>query len=104
MRSTSGSSMASGWVWGSAVYRPSMSLSSTSRSAVDAAADDGGQGVVVADGSDLIGGHGVVLVDDGQGTQLQQAVQSVFHVLPPVGVLNVHTGQQDLGHRCGCKP
>lgn len=33
MRSTTGMSFASGWVWGLAVYRPSMSLNSTSRSA-----------------------------------------------------------------------
>ena len=32
--STSGMSVASGWVWGLAVYRPSMSLSSTSKSAL----------------------------------------------------------------------
>ena len=70
---------------------------------VDAAADDGGQRVVVADGGDLIGGYGVVFVDDGQCTQLQQAVQECFHVLPPTGILNVHTSQRHLGHD-GCLP
>ena len=37
------------------------------------AGHDGRQCVVVADGGDLIGGNGVVFVDDGQGTQLQKA-------------------------------
>ena len=65
---------------------------------VDAAADDGGQSVVVADGGDLIGGYGVVFVDDGQGTQLQQAGQGVLKVHAAFGVLHVHAGEQDLRH------
>ena len=33
---------------------------------------DGAQGVVVAD-DDLFGGDGIVLIDDGEGAQFQQA-------------------------------
>ena len=64
----------------------------------DAAGDDGGQRVVVADGGDLIGGDGVVFVDDRQGTQLQQAGEGILDVLPAAGVLDVHAGQQNLRH------
>ena len=49
------------------------------------AGHDGAQGVVVAYG-DLFRCHRVVLVDDGQGVQLQQTVQSVLEVLPPLSV------------------
>ena len=61
-----------------------------------AAGHDGGQGVVVADGRDLVGGHSVVFVDDGQGPQLQQPVQRGLKVDPPVSMLHVHAGEQDL--------
>ena len=49
---------------------------------MDAAGDDGGQRVIVADGGDLVGGNGVVLVDDGQRTQLQQPGQGVLEIQP----------------------
>ena len=50
---------------------------------MDAAGDDGGQRVIVADGGDLVGGNGVVLVDDGQRTQFQQPGQGVLEIQPP---------------------
>ena len=62
------------------------------------AGHNGPQGVVVAH-LDLLGGDGVVLIDDGQGTQLQQAGHGIFKVPPPVGVVHVLPGEQDLGHR-----
>ena len=65
----------------------------------DAAGDDGGEGVIVADGGDLVGGDGIVLVDDGQCAQLQQAGEGVLNVLAAAGVLDVHTGEQNLRHR-----
>ncbi len=42
---------------------------------MDAAGDDGGQRVIVADRGDLISGNGVVLVDDGQRTQPSSRVR-----------------------------
>ena len=66
---------------------------------LDAAGDDGGEGVIVADGGDLVGGDGVVLVDDGQCAQLQQAGEGVLDVLAAAGVLDVHAGEQNLRHR-----
>ena len=65
---------------------------------MDAAGDDGGQRVIVADGGDLVGGNGVVLVDDGQRTQLQQPGQGVLEIQPPSLVLHIHAGEQDLRH------
>ena len=64
---------------------------------VNALRHDGGQGVVVAD-DDFVGGDGVVLVDDGQGVQLQQPVQGVGKVLPPGLVGGVVPGNQQLGY------
>ena len=49
---------------------------------MDAAGDDGGQRVIVADGGDLVGGNGVVLVDDGQRPQFQQPGQGVLEIQP----------------------
>ena len=59
---------------------------------------DGRQCVVVADGGDLISGNCVVLIDDGQCTQLQKAGQGVLEVHPTLSVLHVHAGEQDLRH------
>ena len=59
----------------------------------DAAGDDGGEGVIVADGGDLVGGDGIVLVDDGQCAQLQQTGEGVLDVLTAAGVLDVHAGE-----------
>ena len=52
-------------------YRPSTSVSSTSRSACDQVGDQRGQPVVVAE-ADLGGRHRVVLVDDRQDAELEQ--------------------------------
>lgn len=41
---------------------------------------------------------GVVFVDDGQRTQLQQPGQGVLEIQPPSLVLHIHTGEQDLRH------
>ena len=58
-----------------------------------------GKGVIIAHG-DLLRGNRVILVDDGQGSQLQQAVQGVVEVLlPAAAVGNVRRGDQKLGHR-----
>ena len=64
-----------------------------------AAGHNSGQRVVIANGGDLIGGNAVVLIDDGQCTQLQQAGQSVLDVHPALGVLHVYAGKQDLRYR-----
>ena len=65
---------------------------------MDRAGHDGPQRVVVPH-LDLGGGDGVVLVDDGQSAQLQQALQGVFKVLPPLGVVHILAGEEDLSHR-----
>ena len=58
---------------------------------------NGSQGVVVAD-DNLLGGHGVVFIDDGQGPQVQQPVQGVAEI--PVALFAGHIlpGNQQLGH------
>ena len=58
-----------------------------------------GKGIIIAHG-DLLRGNRVILVDDGQGPQLQQAVQGVVEVLlPAAAVGNVRRSDQKLGHR-----
>ncbi len=64
--------------------------------------DDGREGVVFPDGvvyADLVGDHGVVFVDDGDGLELKQTQEGIAHVLPPPLVPHVGPGQQHLGHR-----
>ena len=63
-----------------------------------AAGHDGGQGVVVADGRDLVGGNGVVFVDDRQRAQLQQAKNGVPHITAALLVLYILAGEQHLCH------
>ena len=54
---------------------------------------------IIANG-DLLRGNRVILVDAGQGPQLQQAVQGVVEVLlPAAAVGDVRRGDQKLGHR-----
>ena len=68
---------------------------------------DGGQGVVLPDGGGhphLVGGHRVVLVDHRQNPQLQQAVDGVLKILPPLGVVHVLRRQQQLGHSVAVGP
>ena len=65
---------------------------------VDAPCHDGGECIVVAD-DDLVGGDGVVLVDDGQCPQLQQTVQGVGKVETPGIVGSIVAGDQQLGNR-----
>ena len=48
--------------------------------------------------ADLLGGDGVVLVEDGQGVELQQALDGALDVGGALGVVNVVPRQQDLGH------
>ena len=59
---------------------------------------NGPQGVVVPH-RNLCRSHGVVLVDNRQSSQVQQTEEGVLEIHPPVGVLHVRAGQQDLGHR-----
>ena len=60
-------------------YSPSTSESSTSRSRVHEVGDQGGQPVVVAE-ADLVGGDGVVLVDDRHDAELEQPVEGALGV------------------------
>ena len=48
---------------------------------------------------DLGGGYGVVLIDDRQGPQFQQAEHGVLKILPPVLVVHILPSEEDLGHR-----
>ena len=57
----------------------------------------GSQGIVVAD-DDLIGGHGVIFIDDRQCPQFQQAVQGVAEILVALLGANILAGDQQLGH------
>ena len=63
----------------------------------DALGHVGRQGVVVAD-DDLLGGHGVIFVDDGQDAQFQQTVQGVAEIEVTDFVCDVLPGDQQLGH------
>ena len=58
---------------------------------------NGRQGVVVAD-DDLIGGYGVVFVDDGQSAQLQKTAEGIGEVLLALVVGDVVSGDQQLGY------
>ena len=63
---------------------------------------DSGQGVVLADGvlhAHLVGGHGVVLVDNGQRAQLQQPENGVAHVAAALLAADILAGEQHLRHR-----
>ena len=60
-------------------------------------ADEGGQVVVVRE-PELLGGHGVVFVDDGQHLPLEQSEQGVAGVKEALAALQVVVGQEDLGH------
>ena len=64
---------------------------------MDALAHQRGQRVVVAQRV-LLAGDGVVLVDDGDGSQLQQTLQRIAQVVQPVFVVEILPGQQHLGH------
>ena len=55
------------------------------------------QGIVVAD-DDLIGGDGVVLVEDRQRAQLQQTAEGVVEILLPSAVGNVRRSDKELRH------
>ena len=76
---TSSINSASGLARGSAVWRPSMSVSRTSRRASSRNGDLGGEEVVVAEG-DLVGRRGVVLVDDRDDAPLDQPPQRLAGV------------------------
>ena len=65
---------------------------------IDALGDDGRQRVVVAD-AQLLRRHGVVLVDDGHGAQLQQAFQGVGEIAVALRGAGVVPGDEQLGHR-----
>ena len=68
----------------------------------DGGRHNSGQGVILPDGvlyADLVGGHGVVLVDDRQRPQLQQPEDGVAHVAAAVFIFHVLAGQQHLRHR-----
>ena len=65
---------------------------------MDAPCHDGGEGIVVAD-DDLIGGDGVVLIDDRQRPQLQKPVQGVGEVEAPGIAGSIVAGDQQLRHR-----
>ena len=54
------------------------------------------QRVVVAE-LDLLGGDGVVLIDDRQRAQIQQAVEGVADVGQPPGIVHAVPGEQHLG-------
>ena len=95
---TSESSRASGWIRGSAVKRPSMSVISTSRSAADEDRDLRGQEVVVAKG-DLVGGGRVVLVDHGHHPPLEQPRERPAGIQVVAAGAHVEEGQQHLGAR-----
>ena len=56
------------------MYSPGVSVSSTSRSALDEVGDERGDAVVVAE-ADLVVGDGVVLVDDRHAAELEQPGQ-----------------------------
>ena len=60
-------------------------------------ADQGGQVVVVAE-LELVGGHGVVFVDDGHHPPVEQGEQGVAGVEEALAGLQVVVGQEDLGH------
>ena len=65
----------------------------------DAGRHHGGQSIVIPD-ADLLGGDGVVFVDDGQRPQLQQPLQGHVEILPPPSALgDVRPGDEQLGHR-----
>ena len=71
---------------GSAVKMPAVSVSSTSEVGADEVRDQRGEPVVVAV-ADLVVGDGVVLVDDGDDTEVEEAPQR----LARVEVLRAHT-------------
>ena len=63
---------------------------------------DGGKTVVFSDGgldTDLVGGYRVVFVDNGQRVPFQQTGDGVMYMAAAPGMVNVLSGQQDLGHR-----
>ena len=65
----------------------------------DAGRHHGGQGVVVPD-ADLLGGDGVVFVDDRQRSQLQQPLQRHVEILSPLSAPgDIWPGDEQLGHR-----
>ena len=64
---------------------------------VDALGHQCGQRIVVAKGI-FLDGDGVVFVDDGDGTQLEQPLQRAAKIAQPVFVVKIFPGQQHLCH------
>lgn len=62
---------------------------------VDEVGDEGGEPVVVAE-ADLVGGDGVVLVDDGDGAHLQELVQGAVGVAVVTAAAGVVGGEEHL--------
>ena len=96
--STSSIGCASGSLRGSAVYRPSMSVAISSRSASTSAGDDGGQVVVVAQGQ-LVDGDGVVLVDHRQHAVARAVRAGGARVEVAAAIAHVVMRQQHLRQR-----
>ena len=67
---------------------------------VDELHDEGGEPVVVTEGEalQLLVRHDVVLVDDGQNAQLQQAEDGVAHIAAALLAVDILAGEQHLGH------
>ena len=80
---------------GSAVYRPGVSVSSTSRSAVIRCGDERGDAVVVAE-AELVAGDRVVLVDDRDAAELEQTGQRAAGVQVLAAVDEVVRHEQHL--------
>ena len=62
------------------------------------AGHNGGEGIVVADDDplQLVRGHHVILVDNGHDAELQELLQGVLGVVPPLLVVDVAAGEQGL--------
>ena len=89
---------ASGWVWGSAVYRPSMSLEQHQQVRLDAAAHDGGQGVVVADRAISSVATVSFSLMMGRAPSSSRRVRVFSRFCRRPASVNVLAGEQDLGH------
>ena len=69
----------------------------------DGLRDLGCQGIVIPD-HDLIRSYGIVFVDDGEHSQLQQPVQGIDEVLTPGFMDHIVVGDQQLRHRMSVFP